>query len=546
MSDRAKTPPPASSTSTPRAHTRSWGGCSAGTECLYEVKLRWGGRSFAQSRFGACISESASSSVKKLGDAGGDFVYVTSFQGPSRAAVEPVSKTITGPSEPRPAPSIVSGNDNIVATTAVPLPASSLFTVMENLPLFQAVDPFSNLSRLDRSLLDHFIHGTSHVISCHLIVQEDVCRVIVPAALESPALFYATMALSAIHHKCRAGLDSDALRRDPLISRLMSSSLNQLQRDLFERNAKKVSVLLATIRTLFLCEVHSGADRPGTWRSHFEGAKALMLDIESWQGYSSTERDTTRYFLKRWYNMTEAFVSLTSDSLATGQLARFERRNSSNDDTEIFLDEYTGFTTDLTATFREIGAAAWERRNAQSRYAQPTILYDNDLDEEADYLERSIWTRIDENKITAPRFRPGLEEKLSERQKQDFILCNEAWNHMALIYIHRQISGLPASSPAVQQSVKRILECIDNITATAGLTPLVVLTTPLFTAGCEALDEDRDKVRGLLLRMFELLKIPNMYRSLEVLESFWASPRCGEAQDWDSFMRDQNWDFLPY
>lgn len=486
------------------------------------------------------------------GDADGNFVYVSSFQGPSRAATRPALGSVAE-SEPRQL--TVSANtdnaataddDNLTAVTRVPPAAPPYFSIMEDLPLFQPVDPFSNLSPLNRSLLDHFIHGTSHVISCHTIVQEDVCRVIVPAALESPALFYATMALSAIHHKSRMGLDSEALRKDPLITRLMSSSLHQLQRDLFERNAKKVSVLLATIRTLFLCEVHSGADRPGTWRSHFEGAKALMLDIESWEGYSSTERDTTRYFLKRWYNMTEAFVSLTSEGLATGHLARFERRNSSNDDTEVFLDEYTGFTTDLTATFREIGAAAWERRNAASLHAQPTILDETDLDEEAEYLERSIWARIDESRAITPRFRPGMEEKLSERQKQDFLLCNEAWSHMALIYIHRQISGLPASSPAVQRSVKRILECIDNITAAAGLTPLVVLTTPLFTAGCEALDEDRDKVRGLLLRMFELLKIPNMYRSLEVLESFWASPRCDEAQDWESFMRDQQWDFLPY
>lgn len=462
-----------------------------------------------------------------------------------------MSKTIADPLQPQPAVPATTDNANTDDDYLTMVPnmspqASPFFMAMENLPLFQVIGPFSHLSPLNQSLLDHFIHGTSHVISCHLIVQGDVCRVIVPAALESPALFYATMALSAIHHKSRAGLNSEALRRDPLISRLVSNSLHQLQQDLLERDAKKVSVLLATIRTLFLCEVHSGADRPGTWRSHFEGAKALMLDIESWQGYSFAERDTTRYFLKRWYNMTEAFVSLTSDSLATGHLARFEPLTSSNDDTEVFLDEYTGFTTDLTSTFREIGAAAWERRNAASHHAQPTILYDNDLDEEADHLERSIWARINESRTIAPRFRPGIEEKLSERQKQDFILCNEAWNHMALIHIHRQISGLPASSPAVQDSVKRILECIDSITAIAGLTPLVVLTTPLFTAGCEALDEDRDKVRSLLLRMFELLRIPNMYRSLEVLESFWASPRCGEAQDWDSFMRDQQWDFLPY
>ncbi|CAD0090174.1 unnamed protein product, partial [Aureobasidium mustum] len=487
---------------------RSWSGCArckkrrqkcdeqrpgcgrclaANAECVYEVKLRWGGRAFNQSRFGACISDAGVSKdkVKKLDDYDIDFF-----------------------------------------------------------PLFAPVDPFVNLGTLDRSLLDHFINGTSHVISCHSKVQEDVCRVIVPAALQSPTLFYATAALSAIHQKSRLGFGSENLRQDPLISRLLSNSLFGLQSDLLEKDVNKSSVLLATIRTLFLCEVHAGGDRPGTWRAHFEGAKALMLDIESWTGYSSKQRDSTRYFLKRWYNMTESFVALTTDGLASGQLARFGPRTLSGDEEEqkVYLDEYAGFATDLTPIFREIGAAAWERRN----HFLPSILEEGDLDEEAASLATCIWTRLDEQNLKPPKFRPGVEEQLSPRQKNDFLACNQIWHHMALIYIYRRISSHTASSPPVQSSVKTILACVEGLTATAGLTPLVVMTTPLFAAGCEAQGEDRDRVRVLLSNMFELLHIPNIHRSLEVLESFWASTERGETQDWDSFMHDQHWDFLPY
>lgn len=430
----------------------------------------------------------------------------------------------------------------VLRTTPEVSPALDISTPIS---ICTEIDPFCNFSDIDRSLLDHFVHSTSNIIACHTIVQENICQVIVPAALENPTLFYATMALSAIHQKSQSGLDSAAVRRDPLVIHLLGNSLKRLQAELIQQDAKKSSVLLATIRTLFLCEVHSGGDRPGTWRAHFEGAKALMHKIESWKGYSAKERDSTAYFLKRWYNMTESFVALTSDSLATGQLARFEPRTLNGDgDNEIYLDEYAGFTTDLSSLFCEIGACAWERRKARSLDHQPTILYDTDLDEESIYLEQSIWDRIEFNKISPPRFRPGLEEKLSVRQKEDFLLCNEAWHHMALIYIHRQISGLPAFATAVQESVKRILECIEGITATAGLTPLVVLTTPLFAAGCEALGHDRERVRGILLNMFQLLRIPNVYRSLEVLESFWSND-C-DVQDWDSFMKAQHWDFLPY
>ena len=469
---------------------------------------------------------------------------MSSFQvPPPKTAPKPTRKVAAGSSSknvPLPADAESSA---LVLRTNIERP--QVFEYVESPQLCSSPDPFCNFSDLDRSLLDHFINSTSHIISCHPVVRENVCQVIVPAALETPALFYATMALSAIHQKSQAGLGSAAVRRDPLVIHLLSNSLHRLQGGLLEKDAKKSSVLLATVRTLFLCEVHSGGDRPGTWRTHFEGAKALMHKIQSWKGYSTKERDSTAYFLKRWYNMTESFVALTSDSLATGQLARFESRTlNSEDETEIYLDEYAGFTTDLTPIFCEIGAAAWERRKARSLTSTPTILDDNDLDEEAMYLEQSIWDRIEYSKLNPPKFRPELEQKLSDRQKQDFYLCNEAWHHMALIYIHRQISSLPAFATAVQDSVKRILDCAEGMTAAAGLTPIVVMTTPLFAAGCEALGADRDRVRVLLLNMFELLRIPNVYRAWEVLESFWCNVY--DTQDWDSYMKAQHWDFLPY
>ncbi|KAL1310652.1 hypothetical protein AAFC00_000920 [Neodothiora populina] len=553
-----------------RAAKRSWSGCArckkrrqkcdevrpacsrctaADVDCVYEVKLRWGGRSFAQSRFGECLS-GTSDKVEKLGNPN-NFVYVSNFQvqPPSADATSVKSRPAVANKTARSRkPSQVAAAATQPVTAIVPVSRTTRSPTVElGSPLFLCpeIDPFCNFSDIDRALLDHFVHSTSNIISCHSIVQENVCQVIVPAALENPTLFYATMALSAIHQKSQAGLVSAEVRRDPLVIHLLGNSLHRLQGELIQQDAKKSSVLLATIRTLFLCEVHSGGDRPGTWRAHFEGAKVLMHRIESWKGYSAKERDSTAYFLKRWYNMTESFVALTGDSLATGQLARFEPRTLNGDgESDIFLDEYAGFTTDLTSIFCEIGACAWERRKARLVEQGSTILSEMDLDEEAMYLEQSIWDRIEYNKISPPSFRPGLDEKLSHRQKEDFLLCNEAWHHMALIYIHRQISGMPAFAAAVQESVKRILDCIEGITATAGLTPLVVLTTPLFAAGCEALGDDRQRVRELLLNMFELLRIPNIYRSLEVLESFWAS-QC-ETADWDIFMKAQHWDFLPY
>jgi hypothetical protein len=91
-----------------------------------------------------------------------------------------------------------------------------------------------------------------------------------------------------------------------------------------------------------------------------------------------------------------------------------------------------------------------------------------------------------------------------------------------LIYVRRRLQGLTRDAPEIQRSVKRIIECVSSITPSYGLSPAIVLTTPLFTAGCEALGEDRDSVRQLLSQLYELLKIRNIKLALEVLEAFWA------------------------
>lgn len=474
-----------------------------------------------------------------------NFVYVSTFQVPPpkpASAIAPAS-----PIRPPDPPSIdfETAGETVAFADPWDVVVSEVTELEQPLLLCSSPDPFCNFSQLDRSLLNHFVNSTAQVMSCHPLVRDDLCRAVVPAALENPALFYATMALSAIHRKSQAGVGSVEVRHDPLVIHLLSNSLQGLQRGLLERDTKKVSVLFATVRTLFVCEIHLGGDRPGTWRAHFEGAKALMHKIESWEGYSVKERDSTEYFLKRWYNMAESFVALTSDSLASGKLARFEAPTlKSSEEVEIYLDEYLGFTSDLTSIFCEIGAAAWERRKSRSMNSRPTILFESDLDEEAIYLEQLIRNRIEHDRLIPPRFRPELEPNLSESQIREFYLCNEAWHHMALIHIHRQISGLPALADPVQESVERILECAEGMTATPGLTPLVVMTSVIFTAGCEAFGRDRDRVRALLLNMYDLLRITNMLRSLEVLENFWNN--IAGTQDWDRYMKAQNWDFLPY
>jgi hypothetical protein len=197
---------------------------------------------------------------------------------------------------------------------------------------------------------------------------------------------------------------------------------------------------------------------------------------------------------------------------------------------EAFLDDYFGFSTDLVDAFKEIGAAAWERRslaaNNSSSAAESSahvLLSEEDLQTEADILEKSVEDMIARDATTLPKFYPGVKESLNDDVAEEFYACNRAYQHTALLYIYRRVRQLPRTDEKVQVAVKNILECVASIKPRSGLSPYIVLTMPLFTAGREALGEDREIVRHALRDLGNSLKLRNVWRSLEFLEAEWES-----------------------
>jgi hypothetical protein len=184
-----------------------------------------------------------------------------------------------------------------------------------------------------------------------------------------------------------------------------------------------------------------------------------------------------------------------------------------------------------------------------------SVLSNSDLDKEGKWLEFSV-----RNMIGKPAFRATDLQVLTPKEMQEFKACDEAYRETALIHILRRVQQLPRSEPRVQQHVKRILHCISKIEPSDGLSPWVMLTTPLYTAGCEALGSDREVVRDLHHHMFELLRIRNIERPLQLLEMKWArdlddengllrkqsrlSPTC--EQILNSSKGQADWDFIPY
>lgn len=364
-------------------------------------------------------------------------------------------------------------------------------------------------------------------------MQNDICKMLIPMALQTPSLLHATTALSAIHLQALNN-QSESVKTAPDIARYMALSLEHFRKELQHPSSKDSEALLATARTLCLAEIHSGAVHPNSWRAHIEGAKALMATSDSVRQSPSPESsDGFRWYLDRWYRSIVSLTALTGNGPPIGECTEHPSSGVvAHLDSPDYLDDYWGFTVHLSAIFRQIGAVAWRiRPNPEDRDSVP----DQDIVEgDALALESSVHSLMDQSADSRPVFYPGVVEGLSETCIRNFILCNEAFQHSALIQIQRRLRKAPALSPLVQQSVKRILECTIQIGPSSGLSPWVMLTTPLFIAGCEAHGEDRETVRQLLSSLHDTIRVPNVLQSLKFLEQYWANQFIDE--NWSHFL----------
>lgn len=376
-------------------------------------------------------------------------------------------------------------------------------------PLPSEPELFPSLSITEKALLHHFTHEASRV-TCAPHVQHELCQLILPMAAKTPSLMQASLAWSAIHSLSFGRRVGDISDPELLIAKLKAKSIKYLRRELQDQEHGSSDALLATVRSLCQCEIHSGSDGSSAWRVHVKGAKALMRTVE----HSEKKRSTPR-LLDRWYAALDSLAALTPSG-------NFDQEYIFQESVErlpenAYIDDYNGYSTDVSHILGNIGAAIAARRQLTSS------LSDVELEMQASNLQIATLQIMDRENSSDPSFYPGVIEKLSPQAIKEYSLCNQAYQHTALIHVHRRLKNLSKTDGRVQDSVKKIIECVRSVALAHGLSPAIVLTTPLFTAGCEAMGEDREAVRDLLLELYEMLRIRNIKITLDVLESCWAS-----------------------
>ncbi|KAJ4177655.1 hypothetical protein NW755_013721 [Fusarium falciforme] len=511
---------------------------SAGVACEYGVHLRWGGRPFNRSAFGNCLSRSELS-VQRLDINQDNFIYVSpSTPQPSQAAVavstpppssSPSSSTLSKETENYDTSSSTSSEVSLLS----PAKTYDLVPRRRQLSLPLPVGYFSHLSPLHMSGLQYFTERTVRALAPHPQIFDELCELILPMAVFNDALLQGIVALAAVHKLASCKTSDEQTAQCLIIEGFQALCSRSLCQRLSECDDDRQLVpLLAAARTLFVCEVFAANPSRDRWSIHFRGARGLISRLQD-KGLSQNPTDELR-FLLRWFDMTESLVCHAASDLVSEQTTIPTPSTQSSDSEPVYIDMYLARTRDLLGVFKEI--ARLQHRSNKATDAE---------DAEVSWLLSYLQGIIDRDRANPPPVLSIRGRVFSPHEVNEYRLSNQVWQLTALLLIQRRLRHLPRSSSTIQDLVRRILEGAERMTLRDGLTPVTLLTPPLFFAGCDALGPHRERVQHLLHGVSKCLGLLNTQKALDILEDHWAVDD-GHDDELADMSLPKISEFLPY
>ncbi|KAF5565714.1 cytochrome P450 monooxygenase 4ac1 [Fusarium phyllophilum] len=532
---------PETSKTLPRK-TRSRGGCvEAGSICKYEVTLSWGGRSFAKSTFGKCLHD-----IERTDDAstGHGFVYsTTNTQSPKPRALLRATVTRSNASdETRPLPSTeihVPENppetlDRHVTNSSASLmlrndcvqsldnPTSPLHELQAHVPRPQ--HGISFLPPMAQYLFQFYLSETMRLTVPSIFAKTEICRFLVPMSLQEPSLLYAVMAFAAVHLDAIGMLPGNSQR---LIDSLHWASINHLRRLLEDAGTTSQTVALATTRTLCQAQIYGGTS---LWRIHLDGARAILMTSQTGiQVESRPQIPVNTGFLDSWFHNAEALASLSPAGLFGGQLLVHGQTDSG-----VFLDIYGGVMSDLPTLFKEVGTLLGKKH-----------IRTPELELETENIIQQIHARLSRDRAENMIIASDMLSSLSANDIQNYALSNAGFLYMALLHLYCSLRSMPPFAIVVRFCVAQIIQCAHRMSRESGLSPRVLLVSPLFTAGLYAIGAARNEIRLELADIGRWMKTPHLFKTLELLERVWLQHPDDSTRTWET-IEDISVDFLPY
>ncbi|KAH8649388.1 fungal-specific transcription factor domain-containing protein [Xylariales sp. PMI_506] len=461
----------------------SCGQCSASDrDCKYTLKLVWGGRKFARSRFGQCLQHTGESPAKIDSESGG-FVY-----------------GVHG---------ITSHHDS----------------TFESAFAFRLLPNGVPVPRKYQKLLNYFAENTLASLSCHPSIHADLRQGLIPAMLHSPHLLSACLSLSAAGLISRGISHVDGIDIFKILGHLRTSGMALLRTALVD--GQTTGTLLATCLVWSLTDVFAcRQEMLSSWRVHLQGVKAIMDDTQD--AYRNRILDTavTPAAMRHLYllylslqtlphikspDLRDSTVVTSTHAVLRSNKVWVSVSSSTSATTNIRIDGFLGYSEELLHMLYEVNQLS------QSPAGESDM---QNTESEADIILGKIMGMVVRDAKAPPDV--SICSSLSPEYGREFSLCHRTFQQAALIYVYRRLYKMPSNSELIQAAVQAITDMVNNMTQGQPCHTWVAMAMPLFTIGCEAfMDSQKSFVLDKIHKLDVCLGSLHVGVIRQALEDMW-------------------------
>ncbi|KAF9879277.1 hypothetical protein CkaCkLH20_03510 [Colletotrichum karsti] len=373
----------------------------------------------------------------------------------------------------------------------------------------------------------HFLNHTAKILVPYDDPKSNPFRTILPQmAVRNDHLLSLLLAYSASH---RARL---LRQREPemRIALWVQDIFPALRRALGDREQIISNTSLATAIMLASLEIISptafGYEIP--WQTHLNLARDLMQRRLADLRRTSYDPDEERVcsFLWSWFAYLDVLGSLSGGAPANEPSRSWvlEYATFTDVDDQYEIDCIMGFTNrcvQLLARVSELARHCDMQRIGPDR--QTRLGWNPSPD--CVRLARQLESELRES--MAQPSRPCRHvQNVEARDRQEMVLMNEAFHLAGLVHLHSRVFGKLSAHADVQGPVQRIFSCMEYIRS--GGTAETGFLFPMFTAGCNTLDEgQRTRILGRF-RSVESNGMTQVHKARRLMERVWVTGQAWE------------------
>ncbi|OAQ87294.1 C6 finger domain-containingprotein [Purpureocillium lilacinum] len=332
-----------------------------------------------------------------------------------------------------------------------------------------------------QKLLSYFTEDILASLSCHPAIHEDLCRGLIPVALDSPHLLSACLALSAAGFLSRGLSEVEGIEISRVLGHLQHSGLALLRSALDSRQSNET--LLVTCLIWCLADVFACGQGGSSWRIHLQGIKALIDGNRTYQKFgtgSGVSRTSMRHLYLLYLSLqTLPYVPpldhLGFDGGHGGAVALPPPHETDTPSAaHQSIDGFLGYSEELLHVLQQINAISSTSDAESASCSIP----------QSDILLGKLAGMIRRDASTPPEI--SICTSLSTQHGREFLLCHKTFQQATLVHLYRRLYRMPSGSPPIQAAIAEIEDMVSEMTQGRPCHTWVAMAMPLFTLGCEA------------------------------------------------------------